>query len=359
MKIFLKILNITMLPVTLILALMLFISGQSPALSPVYSSTLALVGMAFPIWVLLNVMLLIYWAIQLKFRGLIPLFALLFHFQPIGYYLQFHSTEEISDSTAISVISYNANLFGFNKGAWELDSVMAIINQNKPEVVMMQEAFQPNGTLKKLAKDMAQNIGLPYTAVYPLDSKKNYGMIVWSKYKIKRWDKIYFPHETGNMAMFADIIIPNQAEPLRIYNIHLQSIRFDKTDYQTMEEVNNDKSFDKLKTENIINRIRIAYEKRAPQVDVLKKELQAHTQPKIVAGDFNDVPVSYTYYQLIDGLEDAFVSKGKGLETTYKGPFPSFRIDYQLFSSPLKCLNYKSFKDVPSDHKMIQATYTY
>ena len=74
----------------------------------------------------------------------------------------------------------------------------------------------------------------------------------------------------------------------------------------------------------------------------VKNELAECRYPKIVVGDFNDVPVSYTYREISSGLNDAFVESGSGLETTYKGPFPSFRIDYILFSDPFKCEHYKS-----------------
>jgi endonuclease/exonuclease/phosphatase family metal-dependent hydrolase len=358
MKIFIKIINIAMFPITLILGLILFLSGQSPALSPEYSSSFALLGMSFPIWVVLNIILLFYWAVQLKLKALIPLFILGLHLKPIGLYVQWNSNNEDTLNKSFNIVSYNANLFGVNKEHWHFDSVMNIINQQQPDILLLQEVYDTDGSLQNIAKKISKATQLPYRAAYSLKNKKNYGMCIWSKYPIKHWDKIYFPHETGNMAMFADVVVPHQNQPVRVYNIHLQSIRFDKNDYQTMEEVNSDKSFDKEKTESIIKRIRIAYKKRAPQVDVLKKEIMACSFPKIVAGDFNDVPMSYTYYQFVEELQDAFVSRGRGLETTYKGPFPSFRIDYQLYSKELQCEAYRSIGDVPSDHKMILGRYT-
>ena len=362
MKWILKILNLAVLPVTLIAAVLLFVSGQAPALSPAHSTLIALIGMAFPVWYVLNLILLAYWAIQFKLRLIIPLFTLIFNVQGAQLYVQWNSSAGDSTLQTLKVISYNANLFGANRNTSDVDSIVQIIAEQNADLVLFQEAFNPDGSLKKLMKQIGKKLNLPYSECYKLHPDRNYGMCIISKYRIKNWDKVYFSQPTGNMAMYADIQIPDLKEQgsertIRIYNIHLQSIRFNKTDYKAIEEVNTEQTFDKNTTEGIINRIRIAYGKRAPQVDALKEAINACKLPKLVIGDFNDVPVSYTYYELSEDLNDAFVSRGSGLETTYKGPFPSFRIDYQLYSEPIKCLKYESIKKVPSDHKMIVGTY--
>lgn len=362
MRWILKILNLAVFPITLISALLLFVSGQSPALSPVYSSTLALIGMAFPVWIVLNIILLLYWTIQFKLRLLIPLFSILFHALSIQLYFQWNSNASDSAKVPLKVITYNANLFGINRNTSDIDSIVAMVQEQNPDVVLLQEVFHPDKNLKTFVKWLGRKWNLSYSEYYQLSPNRNYGMCILSKYRIKNWDKVYFNQPTGNMAMFADIGIPDpnnsQSErSIRVYNIHLQSIRFSKTDYKAIEEVNTEKDFDKTSTEGIINRIRVAYEKRAPQVDALKEEIKDCNLPKMIIGDFNDVPLSYTYFELSEDLNDAFVTRGNGLETTYKGPFPSFRIDYQLYSNPIQCLKYESIKKVPSDHKMIVGTY--
>ena len=362
MKWILKILNLAVLPVTLLAAIVLFISGQSPALSPIYSSTIALIGMAFPVWYVLNILLLVYWAIQFKLRLLIPLFALIFNISGAQLYVQWNKPYSDSVVQPLKVISYNANLFGIYRNTSDIDSIVQIISEQNADLILFQEVFNPNGNLKKLMRELGEKLNLPFSECYQLQPNRNYGMCILSKYRIKNWDKIYFSQPTGNMAMYADIGIPDPQKPesersIRFFNIHLQSIRFSKKDYQAIEEVNSDQTIDKNTTEGLINRIRIAYEKRAPQVDALKEEISNCKLPKMVIGDFNDVPLSYTYYELSEDLNDAFVTRGSGLETTYKGPFPSFRIDYQLYSDPILCLKYENIKKVPSDHKMIVGTY--
>jgi endonuclease/exonuclease/phosphatase family metal-dependent hydrolase len=75
----------------------------------------------------------------------------------------------------------------------------------------------------------------------------------------------------------------------------------------------------------------------------------------MVCGDFNDVPLSYSYQTISRNLLDAFREAGTGIERTYKGPFPSFRIDYILFSKKLACKAYHSTEKIPGDHKLVWA----
>jgi endonuclease/exonuclease/phosphatase (EEP) superfamily protein YafD len=99
----------------------------------------------------------------------------------------------------------------------------------------------------------------------------------------------------------------------------------------------------------------MGYQRRAEQVNLVKESMLACDFPKIVCGDFNDIPVSYTYRELSAGMKDAFSEAGRGLETTYKGSMPSFRIDYILFDNPMRAIHYQSVAEVPSDHKWIAA----
>ena len=70
--------------------------------------------------------------------------------------------------------------------------------------------------------------------------------------------------------------------------------------------------------------------------------------------DGHVTPVLRLQRDLSSGLP-LFVEAGSGLETTYKGSMPSFRIDYILFDNPMRALQYQSIKEVPSDHKLVMA----
>ena len=91
---------------------------------------------------------------------------------------------------------------------------------------------------------------------------------------------------------------------------------------------------------DISDRLRLAYIKRARQVDELNAYIRQSPYPVLVCGDFNDTPVSYTYHTIRGDLTDAFRSAGKGIGNTYRGKFPSFRIDYIFHSPEFQSANY-------------------
>ena len=80
----------------------------------------------------------------------------------------------------------------------------------------------------------------------------------------------------------------------------------------------------------------------------------------IVCGDFNDVPASYTYRHLSEGLNDAFLSTSF-LRTghTFVMRCLGVRIDYILHSDKLNAIDFCVNRVPYSDHYPVSATLTW
>jgi endonuclease/exonuclease/phosphatase family metal-dependent hydrolase len=380
-----KLLNIIAFPATVVLGLLLMLSGLVPSISPNLSSWLPLLGLAFPVLFLLVLLTFLYWLIQRKWRSLFSLSCLLLNLGPTSLYVQWNDLnaerseaeyrEESLDvemnmgSQRLKIISYNAQLFGLYQDETSvsivnteympaMDSFLRVMKAEKADVVCLQEVYAKSGGLKALARFLKAEGGFDYSQTYTLSDSRPYGMIVLSKYKIKRWQPISLGPNTGNMAMWVDIELASRSDKhrnarIRVYNLHLQSFRFAKQDYAVMQKQTQKQEIDIEGSKGIISRLRLGYKRRAEQVAIVKENMIACDFPKIICGDFNDIPVSYTYRQLSAGMKDAFGEAGRGLETTYKGSMPSFRIDYILYDNPMRAIRYHSVEDVPSDHKLI------
>ena len=115
---------------------------------------------------------------------------------------------------------------------------------------------------------------------------------------------------------------------MRVYNCHLESYSLkwnghDSTLVRTTEK-----------------KLRSSIHRRPRQVEQVLAHMAESPVPAIVAGDFNDAPVSYTYRKLLGGRQDAFVAAGRCIGATYRYiPFlriryiPFLRIDY-VFCPP-------------------------
>ncbi len=382
-----KLLNIIAFPATVVLGLLLMVSGFVPSISPATNSWLPLLGLAFPVFFLLMSLLFLFWLIQRKWRSLFALSCLLLNLGQASLYVQWNDTtaeekaledrkesldEVVNFGTqTFKVASYNAQLFGLYNDESSvgivnteympaMDSFLRVLKAESADVVCLQEVYAKAGGLKLLSRFLKAEGGYDYSQSYTLSANRPYGMLVLSKYKIKRWQPISFGPNTGNMAMWVDVEITDsqyqRKKPrIRIYNLHLQSFRFAKQDYAVMQKQTKQQQLDIEGSKGIITRLRLGYERRAEQVNLVKESMLACDFPKIVCGDFNDIPVSYTYRELSAGMKDAFGEAGRGLETTYKGSMPSFRIDYILFDNPMRAIHYESVAEVPSDHKWIAA----
>jgi endonuclease/exonuclease/phosphatase family metal-dependent hydrolase len=112
-------------------------------------------------------------------------------------------------------------------------------------------------------------------------------------------------------------------------------------------------TFDEVKSLSFS--LKKGFVRRSVQAQVVKEHIRNSKYPVIVAGDFNDTPVSYTYRKIRNGLNDSFVTSGYGAGFTYKGNYPPNRIDYILYDNALINNHFDIVRVKYSDHYPIIA----
>ena len=90
--------------------------------------------------------------------------------------------------------------------------------------------------------------------------------------------------------------------------------------------------------------------RRPKQVDKVFEDIENCPVESFVCGDFNDNPMSYTYFRMTRGRKDAFVEAGEGFGATYSLLWPMLRIDYVLFPDIYKAISHYIPKVPYSDH---------
>ena len=98
------------------------------------------------------------------------------------------------------------------------------------------------------------------------------------------------------------------------------------------------------------DKMRRSITRRPVQVDKVFSHIEQCPVETFVCGDFNDNPMSYTYYRMTRGRTDTFVEAGHGFGATFAGLWPMLRIDYVLFPDRFHARSHEIPRLPYSDH---------
>ncbi|OGX85983.1 endonuclease/exonuclease/phosphatase family protein [Hymenobacter glacialis] len=188
-----------------------------------------------------------------------------------------------------------------------------------------------------------------------------FGMAIFSRFPIVRRGTIVFGQLTQNHAMWADLARPaartgrGRPDTIRVYNLHLQSMSMAESDIAT---ATGSQAGLRAKAPNLLRRFRNGAVARGAQIDSVLAHIARSPYPVLLTGDLNDLPYSYPYDQLADGLQNAWATVGTGIGATYNGKLPALRIDQQFAGPQWEVLGCRVHREINwSDHFPLEALY--
>jgi len=343
-------------------ALGLLLTYIAAAFPPSKLGYLALFGLAYPFILVVNLLFIPYWFFKKRSYTLLSLLIVLLGFNHFTAFFQINLPVQQNESAnRLKVLTYNVHVFDvFDKkeGAQTRDSIFDVLNREQADVVCFQEFYQSEKSKKYPTRDTllkflpSKNYHERYT--HAIAGQQYFGVVTLSRYPIIRKGFVPFATDVNNFCIYVDIV--KEKDTIRVYNAHLQSIRFKPEDYDLAKGKTEQDEIDDA-SKRIARRLKNAFIKREEQVDRIAASMRACPYRIILCGDFNDPPVSYTYTTLTDQLSDSFTSCGNGIGNTYIGAFPSFRIDYILHSPSLKAIDYETLSEELSDHHAVTSTF--
>ncbi|MFN5318138.1 MAG: endonuclease/exonuclease/phosphatase family protein [Bacteroidia bacterium] len=348
----------------------LLLSFLALYISPETFWILAFAGLGFPFLFIANVLFVLYWIIIRWKNALFSGIPVLIGISQLGSTYQFEkpmsresaTMQKLSDST-LHIMSYNVRLFdlyNWTENKLTRNKIIDLIRKEQADILCFQEFYYDDtksfNTLDTLLQvQPARFKHIEHTAT--VKDVHHWGIATLSAFPIVNKGIIPFRDSTDNISIFTDVAIKN--DTIRIYNLHLESIRFRKKDYEALKILTGNEDQTNLDgPQLIISRMRRAFIRRARQTDAIRTHIKSCPYPFIVCGDFNDTPNSYSYHQIAQDLGDAYREAGSGLGTTYIGMIPFLRIDYILYTKEkFDALNFKLIKKKLSDHYPLTATF--
>ncbi|NCB06771.1 MAG: hypothetical protein EOM73_01245 [Bacteroidia bacterium] len=306
----------------------------------------SLFGLAYPFFLLVNMLFVVFWLIFKPRYFWIPLVAVLLGWGFLSRYFQVSGKTD--GSGEIKVVSYNVQHFSGKSSLGKkhsADEIVRFLEEEKADIICLQEVRLRKNTIFNLEQTV-QTISTINHYQYARSST-TYGSVTMTRYPVVYMGEIRFKN-SRNITIYTDVVI--QGDTVRIYNVHLQSYHIDPNRYSVIDSPDITEEKDLREIREISIKYRSAVQMRAEQSRIIRDHVEKSPYPVILCGDFNDTPASFSYQRTRGNLKDAFVESGRGIGRTYIGKLPSFRIDYIFHSNDFESFGFQTLDFRFSDH---------
>jgi endonuclease/exonuclease/phosphatase family metal-dependent hydrolase len=343
--------------INIFLCATLLLSYLAPITDPAKYWVIAFFGLAYPVLLIFSILFVLYWLLRKSIWVLLPVICILIGWHVLNENIGFRSsssTGKTTDTNLVRLMTYNVHNFkryGAKNDVSTKHDILQIITDESPDILAFQEFYSRRhgeydmvDTLKKILNTQSY-----YFEAFESSNTEAIGMAIFSKLPIVAHGLIPLSSmKSLNQCLYIDVKKGNKI--FRVYNVQLQSIRFDPEDYRYLSKISGEGKADMGSTKRLGSKLKTAFIKRSIQVVRIKQDAAVCPYPYIIAGDFNDTPTSYAVNQMSKGLTNAFFVKGSGLGRTYNGDFPNYQIDYVMASPAFDVRSYNIIEKKLSDH---------
>ena len=311
---------------------------------------------------LLLIAFLLFWLFTKPVLMMISIISLLLAWQPMKHLFKLRLSPNFTmkkQNSHIRVMSWNVEHFDIlehKSRPQGKNEMIDLVNTYTPDVACFQEMVGSDSIprainyipyfMKRL--NMADCF-YSYNHKLDFDNDHHFGVIIFSKYPVINKKTVgYPPYDYNSIFQYVDIL--KGSDTFRVFNFHLQSLKFSDRNKQYIEDPTLKDETDIENSKNILSKFKRGFLKRGIQSNRIKEEINKSPYPVIVCGDFNDVPNSYAYNRIGEGLNNAFAEKGAGIGRTYSGISPTLRIDNIFSDQRFEILQYIRVQKKLSDH---------
>jgi endonuclease/exonuclease/phosphatase family metal-dependent hydrolase len=344
--------------ITLVLALLFLVASLAPYINPANWWLNGFTGLIVPYLILSLLFACIFWLIIKPAFVWLPLISLCFGWQQIDVAFAWHAGAGFTKKKHplnLRVVDWNIKSFtglSKNKDTRKLirNEVAESVLKIQADIICLQEFNSSASTTNNIALFTKTHPYYYFSRDY-LRNNGDYqsGSIIFSKYPIIDTGRI--PYPVAESLIFADI--KKGDDTFRVYTTHLQSFKFQKNDYADIEKIKDQDEETMTASKSLFKKMKLAFTRRGEQSNIVRAERDKCQLPSIICGDFNDVPNSYTYFNIKGKWQDAFLKKDFGIGRTFISIAPTLRIDYILVDDHFSVRQFDMVDEDLSDHVML------
>lgn len=329
---------------------------------------IAILGLGFPLLFFSLLGFIVLWIIFKSKWWIVSLVALLIGYQQITAVFAFNLPEKFTTEKSpgtLRVLHWNVSNWDHrnyrNENSFR-DKMLDLVKEQQADVLCFEEFYEPTLPIQERTKRKREpersnikdfiSMGYPnYYFIPSTDHQSGYqsGIAIFSKYPMSNSVNYPFTEEKpGEHLLQTDIYVPGKI--FRVMTTHLQSVRFDGSDYDNFNLIKTGKNPKLHGSRTLISKLKRGYQFRYEQAVLVNAKISESPYPVILTGDFNDVPNSSTYFKIKNNLQDAFLKKGTFIGRTFRFLSPTLRIDYILADKSFKVNRFKRLTVPYSDH---------
>lgn len=350
-----------LLGLNILLCIGLLISYLAPVTDPKKAWVIAFFGLAYPMLLLGNVIMVFYWLFRKRLYLFISALTILCGWNVLNNNIGFHTQaadQPVKEGNTIRMMTYNVHNFkryGSKNDISTKRDILQIIREQQPDVIGFQEFYTRKHGEYDMRDSITHIMGSDQYYFQPIifNNDESIGVAIFSKFPIVSHGFILLADKKSlNSCVYIDVKKGDRV--FRVYSAHLQSINFEPEDYKYINSITR-QGTDMSSTRRVGSKLKYAFLKRSDQVIKIKEHAASCPYPYIISGDFNDTPCSYAVTEMAKGLKNAFHERGVGFGRTYNGNFPNYQIDYIMTSPQFDVLNYRVIEKKLSDHYPVRS----
>jgi endonuclease/exonuclease/phosphatase family metal-dependent hydrolase len=346
----------------ILLAVLFLLGCYGGLFNPVYWWPLGFLTLGSFYLLTLLLLFIVFWFFVKPKWSLISFIAIVLAYKPVTNIIPPRLTVLFTTQKqpgALRIMSWNVEHFDIlehKTHPQKKQEMLDLVKNYQPDVACFQEMVGSDSYPKAInyLPGMLQQMEAPdynfsYNPKLDFDGQHHFGIITFSKYPIiKKQTLSFYPNDYNSIFQYTDIV--KGADTFRIFNIHLQSLKFSATNLKFIDNPEISTSEDVKKSKNLLYKLKVGFLKRKIQSERIKEEMDKSPYPVIVCGDFNDVPNSYAYTTIGKGMQNAFAAKGRGIGRTFTGISPTLRIDNIFVAGNFEVEQFLRLRQQLSDH---------